>query len=59
MLYFIECRMSLWLDLPVDLETCVRLEIILLNEAQANNWHYLFNGKFMGRVGSKNAQPFF
>ncbi len=35
--------MSLWVDLPVDLETCVRLEIILLNEAQANNWHYLFN----------------
>ncbi len=31
------------LDLPVDLEACVRLEIILLNEAQANNWHYLFN----------------
>ncbi len=27
----------------MDLETRVRLEIILLNEAQANNQHYLFN----------------
>ncbi len=25
------------LDLPLDLETCVRLEIILLNEEKANN----------------------
>ncbi len=31
------------LDLPVDVETCVRLEIILLNEALVNNQHYLFN----------------
>ncbi len=31
------------LDLPVDLETCVRQEIIVLNEAWANNYNYVFN----------------
>ncbi len=30
-------------DLPVDLEMFVSLEIILLSEALATNWHYLFN----------------